>query len=158
MSHKQMIPQFFFRFPTISPVFLKLDKNTGKIFSISLKKCWENKKNMSLTTYLEMSPAVYSDQRMEPFVSMCPLFWPQLCIMNTSCPNIDTEGVDVCSIHVIPKWQTLSLTCGGSRNTCADQSCSVIWLSWVGCFDVNIPTFICQTTQVELSTNSRILN
>ena len=100
---------------------------------------------MPSTTYLEMSPAVYSNQCMEPFVSMCTLFRPQLGIMNTG-PNIDTKGVDICSIHVIPKRQTLPFTCSGSWNTCTDQSCSVIWLSWVGCFDVNIPTFICKNT------------
>lgn len=134
-------------------MFLKLDRKTEKIFSISLQKCWVNKKNMPSTTYLEMSPAVYSNQCMEPFISMCTLLRPQLCIMNTSCPYIDTEGVDVCSIHVIPKRQTLSFACGGSWNTCTDQSCRVIWLSWIGCFDVNIPAFICKTTKVVMSTN-----
>ena len=101
------------------------------------------KMNISHQVYLKMISTGHSCSALNPFVSPCSCLRPQHWIMST-CPDINTKGIDVCSIHVIPKWQALSFASSSSWNRTTNKPCCIIHLSWPRCFNVHIPAITCK--------------
>ena len=101
-------------------------------------------------SYLEMSPAIDCDYCLKPLVSMRSCLWPQKSVMRTTS-YIDTKSTDVCSIHVVPKRQTLSTisSCAGDNWTYKLRC--VIWFSWERWLNVYVPStrWKCTTECIE---------